>query len=244
MSTIIQKIVSLPLEPFEEKAFQSYFKEVGNYDYVIKDIQENGLYNYKKRFKVINFLCATAVSHVQASLIRDIKPSEIMIDIDFLIKTATLSKDKIALNAYKNIKAEFQKVLTAKNSPRELDSNTQLSIIQKYNRSLQDAILQFSEAHRDDLVSEYTSELEVVKKLLPEPVNESEILGGLIEWARENSENFSSKPFYDETIGAVIPEIYFTIPKKEMGNSIKYLKSKFPTADGKMISEIVKKYIV
>lgn len=34
------------------------------------------------------------------------------------------------------------------------------------------------------------------------------------------------------------------IPKKEMGNAIKYLKSKFPTADGKMISEIVKKYLV
>lgn len=34
------------------------------------------------------------------------------------------------------------------------------------------------------------------------------------------------------------------IPKKEMGTAIKYLKSKFPTADGKMISEIVKKYLV
>ena len=34
------------------------------------------------------------------------------------------------------------------------------------------------------------------------------------------------------------------IQKKEMGTAIKYLKSKFPTADGKMISEIVKKYLV
>lgn len=38
------------------------------------------------------------------------------------------------------------------------------------------------------------------------------------------------------------PIIY--IPKKEMGTAIKHLKSKFPTADGKMISEIVKKYLV
>lgn len=252
MSTIIQKIASLPLEPFEEKAFQSYFKEVGNYDYVIKDIQENGLYNYKKRFKVINFLCATAVSHVQASLIRDIKPSEIMIDIDFLIKTATLSKDKIALNAYKNIKAEFQKVLTAKNGPRELDSNTQLSIIQKYNRSLQDAILQFSQAHRDDLVSEYTSELGVVKKLLPEPVNALQIHFELRRWCVGNKYgNWIELPKYDEMSNP--PELVAhidwyqgekVIPKKEMGTVIKYLKSKFPTADGKMISEIVKKYIV
>lgn len=230
MSTIIQKIASLPLEPFEEKAFQSYFKEVGNYDYVIKDIQENGLYNYKKRFKVINFLCATAVSHVQASLIRDIKPSEIMIDIDFLIKTATLSKDKIALNAYKNIKAEFQKVLTAKNGPRELDSNTQLSIIQKYNRSLQDAILQFSQAHRDDLVSEYTSELEVIKKLLPASVNASDIYSFI-----ENDEEFFEQYYVTKFIGDNDETVMIhQIPKKDMEKAIKYLKSKFPTADGKI----------
>lgn len=157
-----------------------------------------------------------------------------MTRVNQLIKEALLSKDKIALNAYKNIKAEFQKVLTAKNGPRELDSNTQLSIIQKYNRSLQDAISQFSEAHRDDLVAEYTSELEVVKKLLPAPVEPEDIEYRLYNWADELN-------FMDYS-GEDLPKI--TIPKKEMGNAIKHLKSKFPTADGKMISEIVKKYIV
>ena len=34
------------------------------------------------------------------------------------------------------------------------------------------------------------------------------------------------------------------IPKKEMGSAIKYLKSKFPTADGKLISDIVKENLV
>ena len=29
-----------------------------------------------------------------------------------------------------------------------------------------------------------------------------------------------------------------------MGNAIKHLKSKFPQADGKMISKIVKEYVV
>lgn len=163
-----------------------------------------------------------------------------MIDIDFLIKTATLSKDKIALNAYKNIKAEFQKVLTAKNGPRELDSNTQLSIIQKYNRSLQDAILQFSQAHRDDLVSEYTSELEVVKKLLPASVNASDIYSFI-----ENDEEFFEQYYVTKFIGDNDETVMIhQIPKKDMGKAIKYLKSKFPTADGKMISEIIKKYIV
>ena len=29
-----------------------------------------------------------------------------------------------------------------------------------------------------------------------------------------------------------------------MGNAVKYLKSKFPQADGKLISKIIKKYII
>ena len=102
---------------------------------------------------------------------------------------------------------------------------------------MEDAIKQFSEAHRDDLVAEYTSELEVVKKLLPEPVNESDIYD-LFEDERL-SKNYLYK--FWENDGE---NLYIKIPKKEMGIAIKYLKSKFPTADGKMISKIVKKYLV
>ena len=163
-----------------------------------------------------------------------------MWDINTLIKNATLSHDKVALNAYKNLKAEFQKVQTAKNYKGEWTEQLELQTISKYAKSLEDAIKQFSEAHRDDLVSEYTSELEVVKKLLPEPVNESDICSFIEE------DEFFSK-FYEEVHGGERGEIVYMeprIPKKSMGTVIKYLKSKFPTADGKMISEIVKKYIV
>lgn len=153
-----------------------------------------------------------------------------MININTLIKDATLSKDKVALNAYKNIKTELQKVLTAKNAP-EYSEALLIQVTAKYAKSLEDAILQFSEAQRDDLVAEYTSELEVVKKLLPEPVSESDIKSEFEMWMIQNAEN-----------GKL--ESYNNLPKKEMGTAIKYLKSKFPTADGKMISEIVKKYIV
>lgn len=153
-------------------------------------------------------------------------------DIDSLIKNATLSRDKVALNAYKNIKTELQKVLTAKNAP-EYSEALLIQVIAKYAKSLEDAILQFSEAHRDDLVSEYTSELGVVKKLLPEPVNASQIYSELCDYCLKNNLAEGDKFC-----------ITWKISKKEMGTVIKYLKSKFPTADGKMISEIVKKYIV
>lgn len=162
-----------------------------------------------------------------------------MIDIDSLIKQAMKSKNKTELEAYKNIKVEIQKSQTAKGA-KPLTDESQLQIISKYAKSLEDAIKQFSEAHRDDLVAEYTSEWEVVKKLLPAPVNESDICSFIEE------DEFFSK-FYEEVHGGERGEMVSAelhIPKKEMGNTIKYLKSKFPTADGKMISEIVKKYLV
>lgn len=50
------------------------------------------------------------------------------------------------------------------------------------NKSISD----FSEAHREDLESECRSELEVLKKLLPEPVNELQIYSELRIWAGQN----------------------------------------------------------
>lgn len=159
-----------------------------------------------------------------------------MTDVNQLIKEALLAKDKIALNAYKNLKTELQKVLTAKNAP-EYSEALFMQVIAKYAKSLEDAILQFSEAHRDDLVASYTSELEVVKKLLPEPATISEIMLSIWDWAGDNGflEPTDSNPNNFQTL---------RIPKKEMGNVIKHLKSKHPTTDGKKISEIAKKYLV
>lgn len=166
-----------------------------------------------------------------------------MIDIDSLIKQAMKSKNKTELESYKNIKVEIQKNQTAKGA-KPLTDESQLQIIQRYSRSLEDAIKQFSEARRDDLVAEYIVELEVVKKLLPEPVDALQICSELSKWCVENNfcseiEEFIVMPEGTKSSGRTIE-----LPKKEMGTVIKYLKSKFPTADGKMISEIVKKYIV
>ena len=159
-----------------------------------------------------------------------------MLDINELIKSSMKSGDKVALRAYKNLKAEIQKVKTVKNAKPYTDAS-EIQLISKMCKNLEDAILDFSKAHRDDLVADYTSELEVLKKLLPEPVNESQICSELSEWCRENhfTQRFQTAIGYEE---------YLVIPKKEMGNAIKHLKSKFPQADGKLISSIVKKYVV
>lgn len=111
----------------------------------------------------------------------------------------------------------------------------------KYCDKLSQSIEQFQKAHRQDLAFEYMSEREVLRKLLPEPVNESQIYAELynhglsVGWSEY-------KPNLNPQIRCGTCIVH--IPKKEMGNAIKYLKSKFPQADGKMISNIVKKYII
>ena len=156
--------------------------------------------------------------------------------IDKLIQEAMKAKNKVELRAYKNLKAEIQAFKTAKNA-KPYDKATEIQIISKMCKKLEDDISIFSEAHREDLVSEYRDELEVLRKLLPEPVSDSEIESELMEWGRLNSLTQTLRDMlgYEERL---------MVPKKEMGNAIKYLKSKFPQVDGKRISEIVKKCTV
>lgn len=156
-----------------------------------------------------------------------------MLDINELIKSSMKSGDKVALRAYKNLKAEIQKVKTAKNAKPYTDAS-EIQLISKMCKKLEDAILDFSKAHRDDLIADYTSELEVLKKLLPEPVNESQICSFIEKYCLNN--NFVGNTEDQENI--------IQIPKKEMGKVIKVVKETYPQADGKLISYIVKKYVV
>lgn len=166
-----------------------------------------------------------------------------MINIDELIKQALKSQNKTELRAYRNLKAEFLKAETAKNA-KPMDEARQVQIIKKYCDTLEKSILDFSEAHREDLVADYRDELEVLKKLLPEPVNESEICSELRIWAGQNKliEMYLTEKGVYQFDAIEVSKPF--IPKKEMGNAIKHLKSKFPQADGKMISDIVKKYVI
>ena len=155
-----------------------------------------------------------------------------MINIDEFIKNAMKSKDKDRLRAYKNLKAEIQILKTAKNA-KPYDDAAEIQLISKMCKKLNDEAQEFQKAGREDLVEEYKKEEEILKELLPEPVGESEIIGELFHgW------------FAKQEYGGVISAVHLMeIPKKDMGNAIKHLKAKFPGTDGKIISEIVKKYI-
>lgn len=151
-----------------------------------------------------------------------------MIDINNLIKTAMKAGDKVSLNAYKNLKAEVQVFKTAKNAKPYTEA-VEIQIVSKMCKKLEDAIENFSKAHREDLVSDYTNELDVLKKLLPEPVNESQLYFAIEQWCIE--ENLINDDGYPK------------IPKNRMGEAIKHIKEQYPQVDSKIISQLVKEYI-
>lgn len=166
-----------------------------------------------------------------------------MLNIDLLIKNSMKSKNQEELRAYKNLKAEIQLLKTAKNA-KPYDEAAEIQLISKMCKRLEEDIRGFSEAHREDLELECRSELGVLKKLLPEPVNERQICSELRLWAGHNKfiEMYLTENGVYQFDAVEVSKPF--IPKKEMGNAIKHLKSRFPQADGKTISNIVKEYVI
>ena len=154
-----------------------------------------------------------------------------MIEIDNLIKDALKNKPTVELKVYRNLKADIMAFKTQKNAP-EYNEASEISIIRKYATKMEDAEKQYSQAGREDLATECREELEVLKKLLPKPVEAQDINSILAGWCVRN--NFINTE----------NESKIEIPKKSMGLAIKAMKEVFPTADGKIISEVVKQYVV
>ena len=154
-----------------------------------------------------------------------------MLEIDNLIKEALKNKQTVELKVYRNIKADIMAFKTQKNAP-EYTEAAEISILRKYATKMEDAEKQYSQAGREDLATECREELEVLKKLLPKPVEAQDINSILAGWCVKN--NFVNTE----------NESKIEIPKKSMGLAIKAMKEVFPTADGKIISEVVKQYVV
>lgn len=154
-----------------------------------------------------------------------------MIEIDNLIKDALKNKQTVELKVYRNLKTDIMAFKTQKNAP-EYNEASEISIIRKCATKMEDAEKQYSQAGREDLATECREELEVLKKLLPKPVEAQDINSILAGWCVRN--NFVN----------IENESKIEIPKKSMGLAIKAMKEVFPTADGKIISEVVKQYVV
>ena len=139
--------------------------------------------------------------------------------IDKMIMEALKAGEKIKAGAYRMLKSEFLVFKTAKNA-KPLDDAAEISIIKKMIKQRQDAAKEYLEAGRLELADNELDEVAVLKVLLPAEITEEQI-----------------KEVVKEVANTTVPI------KKNMGVFMKAVKAKYPTADGKMVSQIVSAFL-
>lgn len=152
-----------------------------------------------------------------------------MVYIDKLIKEATLEKNSAKKEAYRAIKAELLLNNSSKNPKFEgkminIGDKTlcelEISIIRKLIREREEQVSMYEANSRKDLADMYREQMNYLKELLPPEISEDKI---------------------QEAVVTAYPNGF---TQKEMGKVIKEIKAIYPTADGKLISEVVKKHII
>ena len=143
-------------------------------------------------------------------------------DIDKLIKYATLDKAGAAKEAYRAIKAELLLIQTGSNGqkPRPVDDLDVIKIVKKQIQIREEQVSMYDANSRKDLADMYREQMKYLKELLPPEISEDKI---------------------QEAVMTAYPNGF---TQKEMGKVIKEIKAIYPTADGKLISEVVKKHII
>ena len=149
--------------------------------------------------------------------------------IDNLIKEATLEKNSAKKEAYRAIKAEILLNNSSKN-PKPMGkminvgdktlSELEISIIRKQIQIREEQVSMYEANSRKDLADMYKEQMKYLKELLPPEVSKEKI---------------------QEAVTTAYPNSF---TQKEMGKVIKEIKGIYPTADGKLVSEIVKEHIV
>ena len=99
------------------------------------------------------------------------------------IKEAMRAKDTARRDTLRNLSAAIKQVEV--DERRELSDADVEAILTKYAKQREDAIAQFKEAGRDDLVEKEEAELAIVKSFLPEPLSDEELEALVKETAQE-----------------------------------------------------------
>ena len=142
--------------------------------------------------------------------------------IDSDIKLAMLAKNKEELMALRSIKSLILLAETEKGVSTEISSETESKLLMKAAKQRKESAEIFQKEGRDELAQKELLELEVISRYLPKQMSEDEI-------------TLEVKKIIEQ-VGAKGPQDM----GKVMGTATKQLAGK---ADGKMISEIVKKIL-
>lgn len=138
------------------------------------------------------------------------------------IVAAMKAKDKVRLEALRNIKKYFIEAKTAPGADDTLDDATAMKILAKLAKQGRDTAALYVEQNRPDLAEEEAAQAAIVEEYLPKPLSAEEL---------------------EAEIKAIIAEVGATSPKemgKVMGVASKKLAGR---ADGKAISTLVKQLL-
>ena len=138
------------------------------------------------------------------------------------IVAAMKAKDKVRLEALRNIKKVFIEAKTAPGANDTLDNAVALKILQKLAKQGNDSAALYKSQNRADLAEAELAQVAVIESYLPKPLS------------LEESET-AVKDIISQTGATSIKDI-----GKVMGASNKQLAGR---ADGKTISDIVKKLL-
>lgn len=138
------------------------------------------------------------------------------------IVAAMKAKDKVRLQALRNIKKYFIEAKTAPGANDTLSDETAMKILAKLAKQGRDTAALYTEQNRPDLAEEENAQAAVVESYLPQPLSAEELEAALKEIIA--------------TVGAEGPKDM----GKVMGTATKQLAGK---ADGKAISAKVKELL-
>jgi uncharacterized protein YqeY len=115
------------------------------------------------------------------------------------IKDAMRAKDVTKRDTLRNINTAIKQIEI--DERRELNDTEVEAILTKYLKQREDALKQFKEAKRDDLVAKEEAEIAIVKAYLPEPLSDEELKNLVIEVAKEL--NATSMKDMGKVMGAI-----------------------------------------
>lgn len=139
--------------------------------------------------------------------------------IDALIQSAMKNGEELRLNTLRMIKSAM---LVAEKSGEEYTEASELKMLLKMKASIEDSIKQFTEGGRTDLAEKEQNGFEILQEFLPKEASENDI-----------------KTYTNE----IIDGLDHPVSMKDMKNILAEVQKKYPTANGKIVSEVVKSRI-
>jgi hypothetical protein len=138
------------------------------------------------------------------------------------LKEAMKAKDTVALESLRAIKSTILLAKTEAGAAEELSEADELKLLQKLVKQRKDSAALYTQQGRNDLAEPELAQMAVIEKFLPAQLSEAEV---------------------ETALRGIINQVGATTPKdmgKVMGVATKQLAGK---ADGKLISEIVKRLL-